>query len=431
MYNLKGFVRIKALMNNAYGVISTLGELSTYAMTFTKERGEYENDLYPELTFISFSSKRTDTGVTTVPPQYADLILNVINHAYNYSKSFSGTITNGDILNHIINAFGNTVQSLEAGPLISSPLVKLPEWISWSAPGLGDNRIKIWLSDTAFVKQYDEYEILVFPPVVNLDDLFRDPSTASIAIDAMTPTKVMENIQTLKNRHPETIIRAETFDFISPMNPNFKKPVTWYVVIYGSAGDNTDIIRNEIITHALNNSSFPSTNWRIVVPDLFRTTEFTILPNWLSYAIPNRTVQAGIYSPIVNSVESVTDFKAKVPHVSPAHVDQNLQVFTHPYRSIALSIVGGEDNKESKFKITDYYPDFVCVSSTSTDFSRMQRLTQDWSYKLQELLMIAENMSQYPDLPANVRKMVRNNNTYVASTINNVQYLIFTKSNLV
>lgn len=431
MYNLKGFVRIKALTNNAYGVISTLGELSTYAMTFTKERGEYENSLYPELTFISFSSKRSDTGVTSVPPQYADQILNVINHAYNFSRNFSGVVTNGDILNHIINSFGNTIQSLEAGALVNSPLVKLPEWISWTAPGLGDNRIKIWLSDPAFVKQYDEYEIIVIPPVVNLDDLFRETARASIAIDEMTPTKVMESIQTLKNRHPETIIRAETFDFISPMNPNFKKSVTWHVIVYGGAGDNTDIIRNEIITHALNHSSFPSSNWRIVVPDLFRTTEFTILPDWLNYAIPNRTVQAGIYSPVVNMVESINNFKAKVSHVTVNHVDSYLQVFTHPYRSIALAIVGGEDNREGKFKFTDHYSDFVCVSSTSTDFSRMQRLTQEWSYKIQELIMIAENMSQYPDLPANVRKIIRNNNTYIASTINNVQFLVFAKSNLV
>lgn len=430
MYNLKGFVKIKALLNNSVGVTSPLGELSTYALTYTKERGEYELAAYPELTLISFSSKNSNTGVTSVAPNYVDHTLNVINHIYQYSKNFVGTITNTEILNHIVNAFGNATQSMEVGTLVSSPGIRLPEWISWTNPSFGPNRIKIWLSDTAFVKQYDEYEVTILPPTTNLDDLFRESAVAAKALDAVTPSIIMESIQTLKNKHPDTVIRAETFTFTSPFNENYKRDITWYAIIHGGAGDNTDIIRNEIITHCLNNSSFQTNDWKNLVPDLFRATEFILLPSWLNYAIPNRTIQTGIYSPFTTLVTMFNEFKAKITFIDNAHIDAHLQVFVHPYRSLSIAAIGNVDNRESKFRLTDYFPDFITVGTSSTDYNRMNRTTQEWTYQLQELLIIAENLNDYPDLPSNVRKVTRANQTFIAKTIDNVQYLVYAKTNM-
>lgn len=431
MYNLKGFVRIQPLVNNSFGVISSLGELSTNAMTFTKERGEYEDITYPDLTFISFSSKRSDTGVTSVPPSYIDNILNVINQAYQFCKTANTNLVLGDVLNHLINSFGSTIQNIEAGNLVNSPTVMLPEWISWSVPSLGQNFIKVWLSDAAFVRQYDEYEIIVVPPVDNLDDLFREPGTAGSAIDARTPSKTMEIIQNLKNTHPETVIRAETYNFTNPLVASYNRQITWHVIVYGSAGDNTDIIKNDIIAHCLNNSSFSSSDWRNIIPDLFRTTEFIMVPDWLNYAIPNRTVQAGIYSPIATAFTAYTKIRADYPNYPEDHIKNNLQVFNHPYRSINIACFGGEDNAQSKFKLSDVFSDYTIFGTSSPDFNRMSKKTQDWSYMLQELLIIAEDTDQQTILPSNVRKMIRNNKLYIARTYENVQYLILAKSNVV
>lgn len=431
MYNLKGFVRIQPLVNNSFGVISSLGELSTHAMTFTKERGEYEDIAYQDLTFISFSSKRSDTGVTSVPPAYVDNILNVINHTYQYCKTATSSLTLGDILNHLINSFASTIQNIEAGSLVNSPTVKLPEWISWSAPGLGQNRIKIWLSDAAFIRQYDEYEIIVVPPIDNLDDLFREPGITGTALDNRTPGKTMEIIQNLKNNHPETVIRAETYKFTNPLVSTYNRQITWHVIVYGSAGDNTDIIKNDIVNHCLNNSSFTGNDWRNIVPDLFRTTEFIMVPDWLKYAIPNRTVQAGIYSPITTAYNAYAEIRAQYPNYPEEHIKDNLQVFNHPYRSLSISCFGGDDNIDSKYKLSDVFPDYTIFGTSSPDFNRMSKKTQEWSYMLQELLIIAEDTEQQTILPSNVRKMNRNGKLYIARTYENVQYLVLAKSNLI
>ncbi len=431
LYTLKGFVRIKPLINNSNGVISSLGELSTYAMTFTKELGEYHSVNHPNLTLVSFSSKSLNSGSVSVAPNYVEHVLAVINNIYDFAKSFTGNIQKLDILNNVINTFGNLTQNIEAGNIISAPGVSLPEWISWSNPSLGPNKFKIWLSDSSFVRTYDEYSVTVVPPVTNLDVLFQDSGKIISALAENNPTVIMDRIQSIKNRHPETVIRAETIEFTSFNIGNFASKLSWYVIINGVAGDNTDVIRNEIITYCLNNSSFDTNSWKQVMPDLFRATEFILVPNWLNYAIPNRTIQAGIYSPVSNVFSTLAEFKNKITFVPGSHVDNHLQVFVHPYRSISISSIGNVDNRNQLFKITDYFKDFATIGTTSQDFNRLTKETQDWSYEIQELLIIAENLAEYSELPSNVRKVVRSGLVFVTKSINNIQYLIFAKSNLI
>lgn len=431
MYNLKGFVRIKPLVNNALGVIAPLGELSTYAMTFTKERGEYQTDSFPNLTLISFSSRDLANGSITVAPNYVEHVLGVINNVYEFARNFTGNVQILDILNNLINTFGNNTQNIEAGPLVTGPSVSMPEWISWSNPALGPNKFKIWLSDSSFIRLFDEYSITIIPPVTNLDDLFREANYIVKALEDVTPSSVMDQIQYVKNRNPETAIRAETFDFTSTNIGSYKTKLSWYAVINGAAGDNNDVIRSEIISYCLNNSSFGLNDWKQVMPDLFKATEFILMPSWTNYAIPNRTVQAGIYSPINSIVSVVSEYKNRVTFIDHPHIDSHLQIFVHPYRSISIAVVGNVDNRGGLFRLTDHYKDFISIGSTNTDYNRMSKETQNWSYQLQELLIIAENLNEYIDLPANIRKVVRDNQVYVSKTINNIQYLIYAKTNLV
>lgn len=428
MYTLKGFVRIKDLTNNSFGVTSLLGEMSTQSMTFSKERGEYEETTAPNLTLITLSSKDSTSGTVTVSPIYAQHVLSVANTAYNFSKnSTNNSLSVNDILNNLMMAFPGVIADVEAGPMVSTPTLKLPEYISWTNTQIGGNKLKIWFSDAALQKQYDEYEVYIVPPVVNLDDLFREIAVAGAAIDEKTASSVMEEIRTLKGNHPETVIRAETFTFTNPITTSFKRNITWYAVVYGPAGDNTDVIRNEIIAHCLNNSSFDTARWKAIVPDLFRRTEFTLFPRWDRFAIPNRTTQAGIYSPI-NTLNGLTNaIKAALPTMLPTHIDNQLQIFTHYYKSLSIMSIGGEDNKDSLFKISDYYPDFTIFGTSSTDFGRMAKKTQQFSTMLQELLMVADNINEYVTLPPDVRKMVRGNNLFVAKIYDGVQYLVCVK----
>lgn len=429
MYSLKGFIKLKTLVSNAPGVTSALGELSTLSLTFSKEKGDYEDTNFPDVKLVSFSSKDTTTGPLAVSGTYSAHVLGIAQRLFNTAQTNGLNTTLPILLNDILNNFASTVNNLESGPLVSGHQLKLPEWVSWNNPALGANKIKIWFNDAAFRRQYDEYEIKIIPPVEDLNDLFRDSTVVQASLDKMTPTKLMEKIHSIKEGHPETVIRAETFRYQNVNNINFTKDITWYVVVYGQGGDNTDVIREQILSFNLANSNYNDTQWRVITPDIYRITEFTIVPNWLLQAIPDRTVQAGIYSPFMSPKQMIDGFKSKFPGFAVPHVDNHLQVFTHPYKTIAMSSLGGEDNKDNKFKLTDYFPDYTAFGTPSVDFNRMAVPTQEWSYLLQELLIIAENDNEYSELPVNTRRVIRNDNTFIVRNFNGVQFLVYAKSN--
>lgn len=429
MYSLKGFIKLKTLVNNAPGIVSALGELSTLSLTYSKEKGEYESNTYPDVKLISFSSKDSSSGVLSVSSQFSEHVLGIAQHLYTTAQTYGLNVTLTDLLNSVLNNFASTVNNLESGPLVTGHQMKLPEWISWNNPALTENTIRIWFSDSGFKRQYDEYEIKVIPPVEDLNDLFRDSTIVQASLDRMTPSKNMERIHSIKEGHPETVIRAETFRYQNVNNASFVKDITWHVVVYGQGGDNTDVIREQILAYNLANSNYTDAQWRIILPDLYRITEFTIVPSWLKKAIPDKTVQAGIYSPIMSPKQVLDNFKTNFPIFNLTHVDDHLQAFVHPYRSIAMVSLGGEDNKESKFKLTDYFPDYTAFGTPSVDFNRMTIATQEWSYMLQELLIIAENDTAYSDLPVNTRRVIRANKTFIVRNFNNIQFLVYAKSN--
>lgn len=430
MYSLKGFIKLKDLVNNTPGIVSPLGELSTFSTTYSKEKGEYDIASAPDVKLVSFQSTDSILGLIPVGVSYSAHTLQIAQSLYSYSKSLGLNATHTDLLNHLLSNFASTINNLEAGPLVVGHQIHLPEWISWNNPALAENRIKIWFSDSAFKRQYDEFEIIVIPPVDDLNDLFKDFSIADSSLLATSPSGMMEKLHAVKAGNPETVIRAETFLYQNVSNGNYTKEITWYVVVYGQGGDNSDAIREAIIEYNNTNSEFEDSEWRIIVPDLYKVTEFTIVPNWLRQAIPEKTVQAGIYSPIMNINQVVNEFKANFPDFDETHLNENLQSFIHPYKSISLLSLGGETNKANKFKVTDYFPDYASFGTPSPDFNRMSKATQEWSYVMEELLIIAEKDNQYSDLPVNVRRVIRDGKTFVVRNLNGVQFLVYSKSNV-
>ena len=82
----------------------------------------------------------------------------------------------------------------------------LPEWVSWkSTLDNGDNTIIVWLKDDSFQNQYDDYEIIVVPPVDNLDNFFNSVTQVSQMISALTYDSMIARVQAAKSKQPETI----------------------------------------------------------------------------------------------------------------------------------------------------------------------------------------------------------------------------------
>jgi hypothetical protein len=431
MYKLQGFLRIDNQQNNTVGAISNLGELSTQSMTYSREKGIYRNTTQPGIAFVSFTSKHENNPPVVVPQNYSDHILQVCSRMITYSSSFGDSVTSIALANDLFNNFSGLIFDFESGPLISTPNLTLPEWISWQNPlyNNGDNRIKIWLSDQAFRRQFDDYEIFLLNPVDDLKDLMRAVNITEQSLSFRNAERNMELIAQLKNNEPETTIRAHTYTFIHPLNASKVYKLTWHAIVYGRAGDNPDIVKDKIIEEIEAVENIDILTWKSALEELFSTTEFTLVPKWLNQAIPDRTIQAGIYSPITTVTQEINSMISLFSDVDPDFLKEHLQVIGVPYRSLSIYSLGGEDNLNGLYKLTQKYPDYINVGTESGDFNRMSNETQSFATDLQQLIMISENETDYAELPVYIRRVTRYGKTWLTRKFQGIQFLVYAKSN--
>ncbi len=425
MFSLKGFASFAGFANNAIGQVSLIGELSSTSLTFAKDKGILTNINYKDIVLTSFSSKEDDEPTPATQSQQ-DSLFDVVGWIYTQMLNSNTTQDKLVFLTAISDYFAGNISNVEFGVIINYGDNYIPEWVSWNY-GEGGDFFRIWFSDASFQAQYDEYEIIVIPALENLDNFFLQATEVDARLGAMTTSKIVDRMQAAKENYPETVMKVETFDYIAPGNPNYKVPSRWGVLIYGNAGNNIDSIKDALTKYILDHSGHLRADWIDILPDLFKRTEFVFMPVWDNYAIPNRTLEAGIYSPLINPAYALDKFELIVTFYLLAHIKNVMDFLTYPYKSLGMVVVGGPENREGKFHLTDFYPDFIAINTASIDFNRMSPETQEFANDLATMIYLAENTDKYTILPFGYTKLVRDNIIYVVKTINNVQFLVVTK----
>lgn len=433
MYVLKGFISNTRWANNTPGVVSQLGELSPIGITFSREKGYYsDKDIAQNLLLTTFISN--NNGVNrAVPVPISSQILEVANYVYNQTLSGQVDIDPTLMLENLLTNYAGKAENFECGAVISDGAHALPEWVSWKTKldaTLTDNFIKIWFVDQSFQQQYDEYEIVVIPPTSTLDNFFQSGDKVETMLLAFSSEEKIQRIQIARAGYPETIIRMNTFVYIDPLNRNHQVPSDWGLLIYGPAGDNVDAIKDALMDYIIGNSVHTRADWTNILPDIFKRTEFIMLPLWDHYAIPNRVLETGIYSPQVRLATAVSEMKQFATQYPTAHIDSHVSVLGHPYRSLSIVSIGSPDNRNSQFELADVFPDFISVSSTSPDFNRMSAVTQGWASMIAEMLVVAEKMGEFTTIPAGFMKVKRGNVLYLTRSYKNINYLIVAKVNI-
>lgn len=436
MYVLKGFVSHALLVQNALGVVAPIGEISTDALTYAREKGHYVKNDIADLTLTTFLSE--DSGVK-VPADFeistdyriSDHVLDVAKFVYDQTIIGGSEVSADELLQDLLITFETSAQDFASGQIVTDGRYYVPEWVSWKHKTVsgGDNYIRIWFTDNGFRSQYDEFEIIVVPPVDRLDDFFKSASDVSDMLSAITVSDTLDRLQQAKDNHPETIIRSESYEWVSPINATVRYPTNWGLLIYGQAGNNVDSIKDALVEYILANSTHDRTDWAKVFPDIFKRTEFILIPRWDIYAIPNRSLEEGIHSPITALTSTLELIKRVIVGYGGSHIDNHACVMGHPYKSLSIAVVGGPDNRGALFKITDVFPDYIDVASTSLDFNRQSASTRGWSLRLMEMILLAEKMGEFSDLPFGMTRVVRDGILYVVCSYENIHYLVAAKKN--
>lgn len=456
-FSLKGFVTIGPLANNLRHEVAALGELSLNSATYAKDRAIYSTTTTTNnptgLDVVVFSSRTLDNPHYDVPAPYVALLTEVAR--WSHGKATSGVLTNdSEIYRQQFNAdFDGRCSDVVVGQMVSENGIWLPESVSFyimpstlgatfTADELEDlerSRIKLWFADEAFSTQYDEFAIEFIAPVATdrLDDFFLVSDLVEQKVAERTVPELMNIIHNVKAGNPETKIRTISFNYHDPLDRNYRLPTNWTFVIYGAAGDNIDSIKDGLSRWILENSTHTREEWAQIFPDIFTSTEFILTPLWNQFAVPNMTLTTGLYSPTVNHSKASIIARRTSTGLSytDEHVNKVLTSIGFPYKSLALLVVGGPENRDEVDRFEEQWPDYVSSPTSSTDFNRMQLATQNWVRLINDMLLVAEEMTQFSELPQNMTRLFRTNAQnesmmYVVANYENVQYLVLSRQSM-
>lgn len=432
MLEIKGFITHALMAQNTPGQTAVIGELSTLSETYAREKGYYGAADAPEYLFTAFKSALDGTP-QALSPDAIEHVLTVAKYVLDQTLNSTNQVYADQLLADLTNHFAGAGTNFQAGAIVNDGRYYAPEWLSWTSQvaSLGANFIRLWFSDGSFQLQYDEYEIVVVPPLAPLDDFFKAGGTVQAEVTAKSTAQMLTDLQNAKQGSPETIVAIQTFNYIDPQLASHVVPTDWGLLIYGAAGNNIDSIKDAMVAYILANSAQPREAWTPLLPDLFKRTEFTLIPRWDHYAIPNRTLQAGINSPVSNLSEALTKAAAVIGSQYPtAHINSYAGVLAHPYKSLLVVAVGSPDNRNNAYQVTDVYPDYIAVGSTSLDFNRMSDDTKNWALLLEQLLIAAETVGPFTSVPLGMTKLTRNGILYVVQSYDNIHFLVAAKQSI-
>lgn len=431
MYILKGFYEYLPLVNNNPDQVALLGEISGNSLTYAKDKTVHIGPSQPNTTFIAFHSVRDDNRAE-VGAGYADVIVKLGEYIYN--QSVNGTITNNPaaLRQMVLAEFNGLVLTFSSGRMLNNGTLWMPEWIEFSVLGAEQNRINIWIADASFQAQYDEYIIEIIHPVLPYDDFFKDPLIVKELLANYNIVEKLEQVQARRDQYPYTYQQALQFDYVNPRDPTMRFPATWIAIIYGEAGNNPDLIKDQIVKDLLSDTTHPRTDWEAILPDLFMTTEFIFTPLWNQYSVPNSDFRTGLYSPIFDPRKRQALFRATAngPAYTPVYVDNNYEESVNIYKSVAFGVIGNPQNRGGINKFSLQFKDYIVVETDSADAQRISPLTLEWMMIFSRLLVAAETMTSYTSVPKGVARMTRNGVIYASAFYKNVNYLVVTKGSV-
>ena len=194
MYWLKGFVNIDALANNTPGSVAALGELSNISLSYSIEKGYFNRHDYEKVEFVSFTSKK-DTTVITAPAKYTDHIIKVAEWMYDQALAKKFTDDEEAFRVLLLAQYGSEIADFECGKMVTEKGIWLPSYIAWKYDLAGEeNLIRVWFSDAAFKAQYDDYQIVVVPPIEPVDTFQLTKAKVAEALAKFTVPDLHERV---------------------------------------------------------------------------------------------------------------------------------------------------------------------------------------------------------------------------------------------
>ena len=428
MITVKGFLNISERINNKLNETSVIGELSSISRTYSKDVGEYKSQGNDDYILYTFSCTDNTNDHVVLPQASVDSAISILNSIYGYVKTNQAPHDETDLSITVKNLNLNTLETIELGSFIDDGDIVIPEWVEFTLKNTNDT-FRIWFCDESFRNQYDLFEIDVVSVLNDPNDFHAPFESVATMVSAVSTKQLVTKAQALRNVHPETVFHFLEFNLVNKNNPSIKISVPWFILIYGLAGDNLEYIKDAIEDYLVSNSDYNRDEWEVIFPDIFRRKEFKFFPMWNNTAIENLTSVSGLYSQIVSLEEVYNYASTKIPEFTPSDIYGNLEIFPHHYKYITSAVIKGNGNDSTNDKLYKLFKDYLPTPNTSLDFGRMTKNTRDWCMVIYSLMKDAEKATRYNTLTPGVSRVIRNNKLYVIASYNDINYLVYAKSN--
>lgn len=441
MQKLKGFIEFPSRIDNQPGVIAPVGELSTFSLTFARDVGRYCHAEFADVSLAVFSCvELVDTPVVAsqrviLPEGRSGTPVTLAGSEAIVTEALAMgqwlyTLAQTDIIIDDINVFKD-IFAKDHPELINvtvGELVPMDEDYYPSAIHFTDEanavQLELWLSDAVFRRDYDLYEIMILHPTDSIDDLLLPADSFLPKLAAISYDQQISRIQLLKDDHPVTITRALSYDWFDQTDSNKTGKVSWTLLVYGPAGDHRERLQNAIIDAVLSQTGGTEAQWQTAVPDLFSPTEYYIVPAWHQSAIPAVSFTNSILSPLLSLTEMQAMADTFLAEQPSEHRQTYLESTVSLYKSLAFVVLGSDHNRNQIFRLSEMFPDFIVVSTTSPDFARMHPDTQRWYLLLSKLLIAADTFNPNASLPFEMVAVERNGIRSIMSSFQGSNYLV-------
>lgn len=428
MYSLYGFVEIPNFENNSPDKTATVGELSALGRNFSTEVGQYTVGTYPDVQLVSISSRRDDV-LTDVGLTYYDAVLHI--SQWLLDKSTNGQLGNDvTVIRQALTAqFGASCNIKEVGTVLTQGgTYYYPAYLTLSLTNTGEeNDIYIWYADQYFTQlvPYPLYEMRAILDFDSVDVLMAAPETALAALKAITGATFANKAQVVAGDKPQSHIWSNDYDWHCLTNEDITYKCPLGVLINGIAGLNIDHLQDFLRAYILANSAHSADDWRKVLPQLFKSTEFYLVPMWTRKSLANQDESTRLYSPTMPmkaaTIKAYTD--KYMNGFTAAWLDANLCFSGSAWKNLAFFSVGNPDNYGAKTSFDLQFPEYACVNSLSPEFSKIPARVRLFITQLFTLFEAAENASGTSLVPTGFTRVERNGISYITFTYESCQYL--------
>lgn len=427
MYNLYGFVEIPNFGNKTPGQVATVGELSQLGRTFSTEIEQYTSTTYKDVQLVSIDSRRDDSLVT-VGLTYSDGALHIAQ--WLYDRSIQGQLGNDPVaIRQALNAqFGSSVNIKTVGDIVTqNGRYYFPAYLAFSMTNTGeDNDIYLWFADEYFTQKvpYPRYEMRPLLPFDDIDLLMGGPESVLPLLKALTAADFANRAQTLAGSKPYYLWSNE-YEWHCLTNSDITYSCPLGELINGLAGVNIDFIQANLRTTILTQSAHSEDDWRIVLPQLFKKTEFLLVPLWDRKSLYNQDESTRLYSPTTRlkdaTIKAYTD--KYMTDLSASFLDGNLCLSGSAYKNLSFLSCGNPDNYGAKTSFDAQFPEYAVVNTLSPEFSKIPARVRLFITKMVDLFMTAETATASSLVPTGFTRVERNGVSYITFTYESCQYL--------